>query len=127
MAQLKEIVIDCAHPAALARFWASALDAYDIRTYGDVEIARLAEQGLTPDSDPIVMLDGPGPTLCFQKTERTSRRGRSKLHFDIVGAARTKEVPRLIALGARIKEVRDAYTVMLDPEGNSFCVQEPRK
>jgi hypothetical protein len=28
MARLKEIVIDARHPAALARFWAHAIDGY---------------------------------------------------------------------------------------------------
>jgi hypothetical protein len=33
------------------------------------------------------------------------------------------DVGRLEALGARVRERRDGYTIMLDPEGNAFCVQ----
>jgi hypothetical protein len=35
-------------------------------------------------------------------------------------------VARLEALGARVRDVHADFTVMLDPEGNEFCVQEPR-
>jgi hypothetical protein len=66
MNKLKEIVIDAGHPAALARFWAEVIDGYAIRPYDDEEIARLAALGFTPETDPTVMVDGPGPTLCFQ-------------------------------------------------------------
>ena len=43
MAWLREIVIDCDHPASLARFWAAAIDGYAVRAYDDAEIARLAQ------------------------------------------------------------------------------------
>jgi hypothetical protein len=125
MARIKEIVIDSQDPPALARFWAETLKDYAVRAYDEAEIARLERLGFTPDTDPVVMVDGPGPTLCFQRSDKT-RRTRSRLHFDLVGEARTREVPRLIALGARVKEVRETYTVMLDPEGNAFCVQDPK-
>jgi hypothetical protein len=49
MARLKDIVIDADHPAALARFWAAALDGYEIAPYDDEEVARLAGLGLTPE------------------------------------------------------------------------------
>ncbi len=59
--------IDSTNPAALARFWASVLDGYEIRPYDLEEIARLAEQGLTPETDPAVAVDGPGPILWLQQ------------------------------------------------------------
>ena len=67
MGRLKEIVFDCAHAAQLARFWAALIDGYAVRAYDDAEIARLAALGFTPDTDPTVMVDGPGPSLCFQQ------------------------------------------------------------
>ena len=60
MGKLKEIVIDADHPASLARFWAAAVDGYAVRPYDDAEIARLAALGLTPETDPFVLVDGPG-------------------------------------------------------------------
>lgn len=41
MARLKEIVIDCDIPSRVARFWAEALDGYDMMPYDDEELARL--------------------------------------------------------------------------------------
>ena len=64
--RLRDIVIDAREPARLARFWAEALDGYAVREYDDAELHRLAAQGLTPETDPSVAVDGPGPTLFFQ-------------------------------------------------------------
>lgn len=70
MARFTDIVVDAVDPPRLARFWASALDDYAIRPYDIAEIERLEALGLTPDTDPTVALDGPGPTLFFQRVER---------------------------------------------------------
>ena len=120
MARLKEIVIDAAHPAALARFWAAALDGYAVRAYDEDEIARLAGLGFTPETDPGVMVDGPGPSFCFQRKQEPKTQ-RNRVHLDLVGP-RPTEVARLTVLGARIRDEHDGFTVMLDPEGNEFCV-----
>lgn len=125
MARLSEIVVDSLDPPTLARFWADALCGYEVRPYDDEEKSRLAAIGLTPKTDTWVAVDGSGPTLWFQKTtERKTRRNR--LHFDIYGAERAIEVERLKGLGATIRDECYGYTVMLDPEGNEFCVQDPR-
>ena len=125
MARIHEIVIDALHPAALARFWAAALDGYAVRPYDAAEIARLAARGRTPETDPNVAVDGPGPTLFFQET-KAPKSARNRVHLDLAGTSRAGEVARLRALGARVREERATYTVMLDPEGNEFCVQDPR-
>src|SRR5262245_52050662 len=122
MAGLDQIVVDAAHPARLARFWAAVLDGYAVRAYDDAEIARLASLGLTPESDPSVMVDGPGPTLCFQLREGRPARGR--LHLDVSARDRRTEVERLRGLGASLVREADGRTVMSDPEGNAFCVVE---
>jgi hypothetical protein len=123
--RIREIVFDCAHPARLAQFWAAALEGYSVRAYDEPEIARLADLGFTPETDPTVMVDGPGPTLCFQRMDRPEL-ARNPIHLDLVGGPLEVEVARLAGLGARVREPHDGYTVMLDPEGNPFCVQEPR-
>jgi Glyoxalase-like domain len=121
MGRLKEIVIDADLPSRLARFWAAALDGYAVRAYDDAEIARLAALGLTPDTDPTVMVDGPGPTLCFQKV-LGPRPARNRIHLDIAHAERSAEVDRLKALGATYWYDRANFTTLRDPEGNQFCV-----
>ena len=45
MARLADIVFDCAHPAALARFWAASLDGYAVAPYDDEELERLRSIG----------------------------------------------------------------------------------
>ena len=124
MARFHGITIDSIHPARLARFWAAVLDGYAVRGYDDAEIARLAKLGFTPETDPSVMVVGPGPSLCFQvKHDRAAIRGR--LHLDVTVLDRPREVARLTALGASVREIAAEWTVMLDPEGNAFCVLDP--
>lgn len=121
MARLKDIVIDADQPAALARFWAAALEGYEIAPYDDAEIARLAALGLTPETDTSVMVEGPGPRLCFHQMARP-RGERNRLHFDLTAERPAEEIARLVALGASRSRDGDGYTVLRDPEGNPFCV-----
>ena len=121
MAKLKEIVIDADHPAQLARFWAEVAEGYAVRAYDAAEIARLAGLGLTPETDPTVMVDGPGPTLCFH-TRSGPRPFRNRIHLDLSSPDRAKEVERVLALGATFWRSEDNYTTLRDPEGNPFCI-----
>lgn len=125
MARLTQIVVDCRHPAGLARFWSAALDDFEIRAYDDAEIARLAALGHTPETDPVVILDGPGIELCFQQVDPLPW-GKRPMHLDIAVPAdeRQNEVRRLMDLGATIRDVFDGHTWMQDPEGNDFCVTD---
>lgn len=123
MAELKQIVIDCERAAPLARFWAAVLDSYEVLPYDEDEIARLAELGLTPDTDPNVIVIGDGPELCFQEVpEKKSEKIR--MHFDIVAEQFAGEIERLRGLGATVVEEYESRTLMRDPEGNEFCVNE---
>ena len=117
----KELVIDADHPARLARFWAQALEGYAIRPYDAAEIARLAALGLTPETDPVVMVDGPGPTLCFH-LRKGPRPHRNRLHLYLAAENPAAEVARLVGLGARVWREEATYTTLRDPEGNPFCV-----
>ncbi len=126
MGTLREIVFDADHPAALARFWAAVLDDYAVRPYDEAEIARLAARGLTPETDTTVLVDGPGPILCFQTFPGSVRQTRNRVHLDITVDDRQAEIRRLIRLGASIDRELDGATVMRDPEGNNFCIVERR-
>lgn len=125
MGTIHEIVFDCDKPARLAQFWAGLLDGYQVRDYDEAEIARLAAMGLTPETDPTVMVDGPGPSICFQNVEGRSY-DNNRVHFDIEVTDRSGAVERLQQAGAQIERVLPTYTVMRDPEGNQFCLVDAR-
>ncbi|PZF84433.1 VOC family protein [Jiangella anatolica] len=124
MAVLSEIVVDCRHAPSLARFWAAVLDGYEVMPYDDAEVARLAALGLTPETDPTVAVGGPGPTLFFQQVPEP-KTVKNRVHLDVEAADRAAEVDRLVALGASVHSVQKTWTVLLDPEGNEFCVAQP--
>jgi len=124
MARLTQIVVDCRHPAGLARFWAAALDDFEIRAYDDAEIARLADLGHTPETDPVVIVDGPGLELCFQQVPMDVASPKPPMHLDISTDDRTREVQLLVGRGATIHEEFEGHTWMRDPEGNDFCVTD---
>lgn len=117
---LVEIVLDCAHSAPQARFWATALN-WRVRPYDDAEIARLAARGLTPQTDPTVAVDAPDRSLvlfCVEVPE--PKTGKNRMHLDV--RIRDREhFDQLINMGARILARRQDRIVVADPEGNEFC------
>ena len=121
MGKIHEIVFDCDKPSRLAAFWVDMLDGYAIRGYDDAAIARLAALGFTPETDPTVMVDGPGPSICFQNVDGR-RHDNNRVHFDIEVSDRAGTVERLRRRGADPVRVLPTYTVMRDPEGNQFCL-----
>ena len=92
------------------RFWSAALD-YEIR-WRDVDFAALGPK----DGREGVQL-----SLSIVTSPHARRH-----HLDLFCEDREREAERLISLGASRKEWRypdDAdYLVLLDPDGNPFCV-----
>ena len=123
MARLEQIVVDCRRPAALARFWEQVLDGFAIRPYTDEDLADLDARGLTRESDPVVILDGPALEVCFQQVD-VEPVVKKPLHLDLVSSDRTAEVARLVGSGATVVETFDAHTWLRDPEGNDFCLTD---
>jgi hypothetical protein len=121
VARLRDIVIDALDPPALARFWAAALDGYALRPYDRAQREALAARGRTPETDPSVAVDGPGPTLFFQEVS-AKKTSRNRIHLDLCATDGQAEVERLRALGASVRDEHDDFTVLLDPEGNEFCL-----
>ena len=117
---------DAADPHRLAAFWALALRYVDEPGYDD------------PDGASIVDPDGHGPAIGFLRVPEP-KSAKNRMHIDIRVAgepswdmAGREELIRaraaeLVAAGAAIKreesdgELLD-HVVMLDPEGNEFCV-----
>jgi catechol 2,3-dioxygenase-like lactoylglutathione lyase family enzyme len=103
-------VVNCADIEVMTGFWAAAL-------------------GLTPssrdDGDDFRVLRGQGVGLSLQRAD-TPVTARDQMHLDLYADDLAGEVERLVNLGAtRVREVDepgDRYVVLLDPEGNPFCV-----
>jgi hypothetical protein len=131
VARLRDLVVDCAHPAALARFWAAVLDGYEVAPYDDAELARLRSAGITDtEDDPTVLVQptqrsgqhGPaGPRLWFQLVPER-KRVKNRLHPDLVADDPGAEIDRLTGLGATVRERHPDNVVLSDPEGNEFCL-----
>jgi hypothetical protein len=125
MAHLRDLVMDCRHPASLARFWAAALDGYQIAPYDDEELARLHAIGVDdPEDDPNVLvepLDQTRPRLFLQAVPE-SKVVKNRMHVDLATEDLGQEQQRLIELGAILIAERDGFVVLADPEGNEFCL-----
>jgi hypothetical protein len=126
MGAIHEIVFDCEQPTELAQFWVNLLDGYALRQQDEAELARLAALGLTPDAGQMVMLDGPGPSICFQNIDGR-RPDNNRVHFDILASDRPSEVEKLTQAGAEIVRVLPTCTILRDPEGNQFCLLDNRQ
>ncbi|WP_043666998.1 VOC family protein [Streptomyces xylophagus] len=124
MARLRDIVIDCARPAATARFWAAALDGYAVAPYDEAELARLRALGVAgPDDDPTVLVEpsGGGPRVWCQLVPE-SKSGKNRLHLDLLAEDPEEETGRLVGLGASVLARHEDHHVLADPEGNEFCL-----
>ena len=125
MARIRDVVFDCGHPAALARFWAAALEGYAVAPYDQAELDRLRAAGIDdPEDDPTVLVEpssGSGPRLWFQLVPE-AKQVKNRVHLDLASADVSAEVLRLAGLGARVLAEHQAWVTMADPEGNEFDV-----
>ena len=109
-------------PSALARFWAEALDEFEIRAYDDDEIARLASMGRTPETDPCLIVDGPSLEICFQEID-VPPMAKRPMHLDIATLiAKPKRSP---GFPRRVDRPGvETHAWMRDPESNDFCLTD---
>jgi hypothetical protein len=124
MARVRDFVVDCRHPASLARFWAAALDGHAVAPYDEEELDRLRAQGvLDPEDDPTVLVEGPpgAPSLFFQRVPEP-KTAKNRMHLDL--AAQEGESERLLSLGASVVERHPEWVVLADPEGDEFCLMD---
>ncbi len=110
-----QLVIDAHDPAALARWWAEVL-SQEILLESDSEVIV----GSSADRYPgIVFLPVTDAKVV-----------KNRLHIDLDPDDYEAEVARLLALGATPADIGQGdvpWTVLLDPEGNEFCVLTPHK
>jgi hypothetical protein len=139
-----QVVIDCADPASLSEFWASALAprGYAVPSPpGDFDDwpAFLAASGVPEDRwNDASALEAEGqPRIFFQRVPE-AKTVKNRVHIDLLSGGGPSvpleeqrervaaEVARLEALGARrLDEHADLgvhWVVMQDPQGNEFCV-----
>jgi predicted enzyme related to lactoylglutathione lyase len=130
MARIANITFTCRDPRRLADFWIAAL-GYVRQELPPEILEQLRESGFDMTSrDAAVDPEGRQPRLFFIKGEKTPTTA-IPIHLDIGFDDPDAAVDRLLALGATVKERKtqtvgpwtDRFTVMQDPEGNSFCVQ----
>lgn len=111
--RIDEIVMDCADPATLARFWSEALGYEICETY--------------PDEASIDDPDGVGPGLFFQRVPEP-KKVKNRVHIDLTVPEDEFEraIATLEALGATRVDVGQgpdrAWATLADPEGNEFCL-----
>ena len=140
-----QVVIDCADPDRLARFWADALH-YRVQdppegfaTWPDFLRAQGIPESEWNGASAVVDPDGKGPRVYFQRVPE-AKVVKNRVHLDLnVGGGHDAgleenrrrvdaEVERLSALGATVfrpgvVQNGEYWVVMQDPEGNEFCVQ----
>ena len=110
------VVVDCADPRAMARFWGEAMDWTLHEITGDHALLRSAKDA--------------GPDLDFLRTPHLKDMW-NHVHLDLLPDPvddQVAEVARLEALGATLADVGQGdvpWTVLADPEGNEFCVLCP--
>ncbi|MDH6142808.1 putative enzyme related to lactoylglutathione lyase [Kitasatospora sp. GP30] len=107
------VVVDCADPRAMARFWGEAVDWTLHEVTDDSAVFRSAR--------------GVGPYLEFLRTPDV-KTVPDRVHLDLLpypGDDAAAEVARLRALGATDLDLGQGdapWTCLADPEGHEFCV-----
>lgn len=110
------VVVNCADPRAMARFWSGAMD-WTVHEVTD-DFARLRSA------------KGVGPYLEFVRTP-AAHAARGRVHLDLrpyPGDDQAAEVARLRDLGATDADVGQGdvpWVCLADTEGNEFCVLSP--
>ena len=108
------LTVDCADPERLASFWCEALGYERFETELQVEEIEIRDPA------------GRGGDLLFVPVPE-GKAVKNRLHLDLIPPSTIgEEVKRLRGLGATsaesFEEAGWRWTVMLDPEGNEFCV-----
>lgn len=112
--RLDNVVVDAADPQALAGFWSAALGA-----------------AITHQDEDEVDVGLPGFDLVFVPVAEP-KTGQNRVHLDLPSVSAEDQVAtvdRLLGLGARHADIGQGdvpWVVLADPEGNEFCVLEPR-
>jgi predicted enzyme related to lactoylglutathione lyase len=129
------VTIDCADPAALARFWAEVLD-YKV-TFEEGDEVVIEPKAVKPSfgiADGHDRVGAPaqswvsGGALLFIKVP-DEKVVKNRIHLDLNPTDQKAEVERVKGLGATHVDIGQSnvpWVVLADPEGNEFCILTPR-
>ncbi|WP_107658937.1 VOC family protein [Nocardia suismassiliense] len=114
------VVFDADRPRFIADFWAELLGwGVTLDRPDEVDVAA---------HDP----DGADLALAFLPATR-AKHGKNRIHLDLASRSidhQRLQVDRALSLGARRVDIGQGavpWVVLADPEGNEFCVLEPRE
>ena len=114
--------IDCTDPNRLAEFWSAVLGYETVQSGESTDGTAFVEIGPS-DGD-----THRGHAVLFEQVpDLPPKREKNRVHLDVEAPVGRHgvEVQRILDLGAQHKDVgqRDVpWTVLVDPEGNEFCV-----
>ena len=120
--RLTSVVIDAAHPGALAHWWSEAIGWPITFVAPDEVVVEPAGNGQSYDVPALVFGEGVDPKIT-----------KNRVHLDLASDSAEHQaelVARLVAAGAAHVDVGQSdvpWVVLADPEGNEFCVLEPRE
>jgi predicted enzyme related to lactoylglutathione lyase len=120
--RLVHLVIDAADPARVARFWAAAL-GWEVAVEEPNEVVVWPSGFSYPDPVALPLVFVPVPE---------AKTGKNRVHLDLASQSaehQAAEVSRLLGLGAAPADIGQGdvpWVVLADPEGNEFCVLDPR-
>ena len=121
--RLVHLVADATDPSRLASFWAGLL-GWDIadETAEEVDVWPAGYTYPDPAAVPLVFVPVPAP-----------KAGKNRVHLDLASTSAAHQaelVSRARDLGGRRADIGQGdvpWVVLADPEGNEFCVLEPRE
>ncbi|ONI79256.1 hypothetical protein ALI144C_25840 [Actinosynnema sp. ALI-1.44] len=117
--RLVNVVVATADPEALGRFWSRLLGWQFVAEHGEIDVRAPSSQGWELD---LAFGEVPAP-----------KTAPNRIHLDLASATPGDQaaiIERARDLGARSVDIgqRDVpWEVMADPDGNEFCVLEPRE
>jgi predicted enzyme related to lactoylglutathione lyase len=120
--RLVHLVADATDPAALARYWSSLL-GWRIADEAQDEVDVWPAGYTYPDPVAVPIVFVPVPE---------AKTGKNRVHLDLASTSAKHQaelVSRATELGGRPVDIGQGevpWAVMADPEGNEFCVLEPR-
>ena len=119
--RISQLVLKCRDPEVLARFWCEVLDFTELDREAEVLIEIGPREGF----------GGLQPTIILIRNDEPKNE-HARLHIDVNPADRDQgaELERLLAAGAELVDIGQpaeaSWHVLVDPEGNEFCLLKRR-